>query len=120
MVEFGFYRDTYRGNSIPEKEWQLFEARAAAQLCRYKRMYTVEAPDEQAEAMAICAMADALCYFDAVQNGNSGAVTGASIGSVSVSYGGGSAVDTSPGGQAKELYRCASLYLDIYRGVCGC
>ena len=118
MVEFSFYRDVYRGSSIPETDWALFEARAADQLARYKRIYTVTSPDENAEAMAICAMADALAYFTAAQNGAGGAVASASIGSVSVSYAGAAAaVDLSPKGQARELYRCASQYLEIYRGV---
>ena len=67
--------------------------------------------------MAVCAMADALAYFTAAQNGM-GAVASASIGSVSVSYGNtANAVDISSKGQVKELHRCASQYLDIYRGV---
>lgn len=70
------------------------------------------------EAMAICAMADAYAFFVAAQNG-AGAVASASIGSVSVSYGGGS-VDVSPKAQERELYRCACTYLEIYRGVGGC
>lgn len=78
---------------------------------------TIVAPQTVCEAMAVCAMADALAYFTAVQNGM-GAVASASIGSVSVSYGvTANAVDLSPKGQAKELYRCASLYLEFYRGV---
>lgn len=118
MVEFFFYTDIYRGSSIPELDWQMFETRAAEQLARYKRIYKVTAPDDNAEAMAICAMADALAYFTAAQNGNGGAIAAASIGSVSVSYAGAIAsVDLSAKGQAKELYRCASQYLDIYRGV---
>lgn len=117
MVEFSFYRDAYRGSSIPAAEWPLFEKRAAEQLARYKRIYTVTAPDDNAEAMAVCAMADALAYFAAAQNGTGGAVASASIGSVSVSYAGASGIDLSPKAQAKELYRCASQYLEIYRGV---
>ena len=121
MVDYSFYVGTYRGSSIPLNDWPLFEARAADQHNRYKRIYTVTAPDENAEAMAICAMADALAYFTAVQNGTGGAVASASVGSVSVSYAGAaSAVDLSPKGQSRELYRCASQYLDIYRGVGGC
>ena len=116
MVDFAFYLNTYRGSSIPETEWTLFEKRAAEQLARYKRVYTVTSPDENAVAMAVCAMADALAYFVAVQNGTGGAVASASIGSVSVSYAG-EAVDTSPKAQAKELYRCACQHLDICRGV---
>lgn len=118
MVDFKFYTETYRGSSVPASDWPLFEARAAEQLVRYKRIYTVTAPDDDAEAMAICAMADALAYFTAAQNGTGGAVSSASIGSVSVSYGNAAnAVDLSPKGQARELMRCAKLYLDIYRGV---
>ena len=117
MVEFSFYSDIYRGSSIPDLDWSLFEARAAEQLARYKRAYTVTAPEANAEAMAICAMADALAYFAAAQNGTGGAVASASIGSVSVNYAGAAAVDLSPKAQAKELYRCACQYLEIYRGV---
>lgn len=117
MVEYSFYRESYRGSSIPDADWPLFEKRAAEQLTRYKRIYTVTAPDEDAEAMAICAMADELAYFTAVQNGTGGAVAAASIGSVSVNYAGVSAIDASPKAQEKELYRCACQYLEIYRGV---
>ena len=116
MVTYEFYMNTYRGSSIPEEDWDLFEKRADDQLRRFKRIYTVTAPDENAEAMAICAMAEALAYFTAAQNGTGGAVASASIGSVSVSYAG-ATIDLSPKAQSKELYRCASQYLDIFRGV---
>lgn len=77
----------------------------------------VVTPQVVCEAMAVCAMADALAYFTAAQNGM-GAVASASIGSVSVSYGNAAnAIDLSPKGQAKELYRSASMHLDFYRGV---
>lgn len=122
MVDYGFYTDTYKGASIQPLDWDLFEKQAASQLDKYKRIYTVTAPEEQSEAMAVCAMADALAYFTAAQNGAAGAVNSASIGSVSVSYGSASGVDLSPKGQERELYRCACQYLDIYRGVgrCSC
>lgn len=116
MVNYCFYMHNYKGVSIDLTEWPTYEAKAAAQLAYYKRIYTVTVPDENAEAMAVCAMADALAYFTAAQNGT-GTVASASIGSVSVSYGSPSAVDLSPKGQSRELYRCASQYLDIYRGV---
>ena len=116
MVEYTFYKETYRGSSIPGPEWEIFEARAADQLRRFKRIYTVTAPDENAESKAICAMADALAYFTAAQNGSGGAITSASVGSVSVSYAG-ATVDLSPKAQVRELYRCASQYLEICRGV---
>lgn len=114
MVDYAFYTTRYLGDSITEEEWPLYEKRAGEELNRYKRIYTVTAPDEDSERMAVCAMADVLAYFAAAQSGI-GAVTAASIGSVSVSYD--CSVDISPKGQSKELYRCASLYLDISRGV---
>ena len=117
MVNFDFYHDTYQGTALTSADWTFFGKRAEEQLTRYKRIYTVTAPEESAESMAVCAMADALAYFCAAQNGSGGSVTSASIGSVSVSYGGGQTVDCSPKAQERELLRCARLYLDIYRGV---
>lgn len=119
MVEYTFYSVTYLGSAISVEEWGELEARAADQLRRYKRIYTVTAPDENAESMAICAMAEALHNVDMVVNGAAGAVQSASIGSVSTTYGSAaaSAVDVSEKGQAKALYKAACLYLDIYRGV---
>ena len=119
MVTYEFYMSSYHGGSIPANEWPAYEAKAAAQLRLYKRIYTVTAPDgsSDAESMAVCAMAEALYSFDLIANGEAG-VQSASIGSVSTSYGNAAAaVDVSPKGQAKELYRLACLFLDIYRGV---
>ena len=119
-TDYEFYRSRYNGGSIPDDEWADYETRAMAQLNRYKRIYTVAVPQDEpdAEKLAVCAMADAMHNFDLIANGEGG-VQSASIGSVSTSFGGNgsNAADVSPSGQAKELYRCASLYLDIYRGV---
>lgn len=118
MVSYNSYMNTCRSGSISVEEWPDYEHRAADQLARYKRIYTVTVPDEDAESVAICAMADALHSFDLIANGEGGPVQSASIGSVSASYGSvANAIDISPAGQAKELFRCACLYLDIYRGV---
>lgn len=120
-VTYDFYMGRYHGGSISFDDWAAYAARAADQLQHYKRVYTVTVPDYEpdAESLAVCAMAEALHNFDLIANGESGAVQSTSIGSVSVGYGGvgTQAVDISPSGQAKELYRCACLYLDIYRGV---
>lgn len=120
MVAYEFYKADYHGGAISESDWPAYEARAATQLSRYKRIYTVTTHEEKAESMAVCAMAEALHSFDLIANGEGGVVQSASIGSVSVSYGGAGtqAVDITPKGQSRELYRCACLYLDIYRG-CG-
>lgn len=119
MTDYDFYVNLYRGGSIPPEEWPAYEVRAADQLAQYKRTYRVRAPRPRAADMAVCAMAEALYSFDLAANGEGGPVQSASVGSVSVSYGGTAAqsIDLSPRGQEKELYRCASRYLDICRGV---
>lgn len=115
MVNYELYVNDYLGFSIPEREFHFFAARAKEQLDHYKRVYTVEAPSAKAEELAVCAMADVLYAIVAAQNGT-GAVSSASIGSVSVSYGGPASLDLSRKGQARELYEAACRYLDIYRG----
>jgi len=111
MADYAFYTGTYLGGSIPAADFPRLAKRAGEQLARYKRLYTVAAPETDSENMAVCAMADAMYYFETAQN----VPQSASIGSVSSSCG---TVDISPKAQAAEMYRCAALYLDIYRG-CG-
>lgn len=120
MPDYDFYQNTYRGSAIPEEEWPGYEVRAAAQLARYKRLCRVDTSRPRSGDMAVCAMAEAFYSFDLLANGEGGPIQSASIGSVSVSYSGpaGQSLDLSPRGREKELYRCASQYLDIYRG-CG-
>lgn len=122
-VQYEFYAGEYNGSLPYGDDWWKYENRARHQLERYKSMYSMasyseDIPLEEAEDLAICAMIDAMAFFDAAVNGVGGPVASASIGSVSVNYAGTSnAVDLSLEGQAKELYRCASMYLDFYRGV---
>ena len=117
MVTYEFYTNTFHGNAVTAAAWPALEREASAKLNQYKRKYTVIAPEGDSEAMAVCAMAEALDYIEAAMNGT-GAVQSASIGSVSVSYGNAaSSMDLTPKGREKELYRCACLYLQIYRGV---
>lgn len=111
MADYAFYIGTYMGGSIPLNDFTRLATRAGDQLRRYKRIYTVTAPEPCSEDKAICAMADAMFYFETAAN----TPQSSSIGSVSSSQG--SAVDISPKAQEKELYRCAKMYLDIYRGV---
>lgn len=120
MTAYDFYVNVYHGSDIPAADWPAYERQAAAQLGRYKRIYRVDTSRPRSADMAICAMAEALYSFDLLASGEAGPVQSTSIGSVSVGYGNAAAqsIDLSPRGRAKELYRCASLYLDIYRG-CG-
>ena len=119
MTGYAFYVNTYHGADIPEEEWEHHARRAGEQLARYKRIYQVSAPCPGAEDMAVCAMAEALYAFELLANGEGGPVQSVSIGSVSASYGSTAdqSLDLSPRGQEKELYRCASRYLEIYRGA---
>ena len=117
MPDYSFYITQYLGDSISCDDFPRLAKRAAAKLERYKRIYTVTVPDDSAEDMAICAMADALNYYEAAQDPFGGSVSSANVGSVSVSY---NTVDMSEKAQERELYRCACMYLDIYRGCTEC
>lgn len=110
MADYEFYTKTYMGDSIPSAEFPRLAQRAGEQLARYERIYRVEG-DQGDKDRAVCAMADALYYFETVAS----TPQSSSIGSVSSSQG---TVDVSPRAQSAELYRCASLHLDICRG-CG-
>lgn len=110
--DYAYYQNVYQGSSIPLAEFPACMRDASSALERYKRIYTVTAPDASSEKMALCAMADAVYYFTAAQ---SGALTSSvSVGSVSCSRAQ-TQPDTSPAAQSRELYRCAGLYLDINR-----
>lgn len=105
MVQYEFYVNQYLGTCIPEKAFSGVAARAEQALNWLKRTCRVESSGQQAESMAICAMAESLW-----QNRNKG-VTSANIGSVSVRY------ETDRNVLRRELYDKACIYLDIYRGV---
>ena len=115
VVSYEFYQSVYGGNSVPQEEFLCFSRDAQAQLDRYKRIYTVTALQPDSEQMALCAMIDALYYFEWAQNG--GAAASVSVGSVSSSRAQSAQPDVSPAAQARELDRCAQQYLEIYRGV---
>lgn len=105
MVNYEFYVNQYLGSCIPEKFFSGVAARAERVLNRFKQVYRVESSGQEAESLAICAMAESLW-----QNRNKG-LTSANIGSVSVRY------ETDRNALRRELFEQASIYLDIYRGV---
>ena len=105
MVEYEFYVNHYLGSAIPETVFSGVAAQAQRYLDRYKRIYRVVSSGEEAENMAICAMAEVLW-----RERNAG-VASASVGSVSVRY------DTARGTLQRELFEKASIFLDISRGV---
>ena len=85
---------------------------AKAVLSKFKRLYTVSAPSEQSEQLAIQAMTNVLLE-DAVERGQSAVLASVSIGSVSASY-----REPDPKKLQKRLFEAATMYLDIGRG-CG-
>ena len=118
MADYGFYRNDYMGDAIPEADFPRLIKRAGEQLALYRRIYTVDAKQGGAEEdMALCAMAEALYNAEIVANGE--ALQSASIGSVSTSYGSeaAKAVDVTPAGVERALFHAARLYIDIYTGV---
>ena len=108
MANYEFYVNQYLGSVIPEKAFSGVAAQAAQVLHRLKQTYRVESSGPEAEAMAVCAMAETLW-----QNRNQG-LTSANIGSVSVQY------ETDRNALRRDLFDKASIYVDIYRGVGEC
>ena len=109
MADFAFYKDVFLGERIPQKHFASLARRAGDVLQSYEKVYRVNVPGEDSYRMAICAMAETLYAYSKRQAG----VTAASVGEVSVRYEGGN--DTAA--LQRELYRNASTYLDITRGV---
>ena len=112
-----FYTDIYGGTALSGQALSFALARAAEQLEAFERQFTVTETVPDGRKKAICAMAEAMAYFEAAQNGQGG-LRYASVGTVSISGKGiYSAVDISPKAQTQELLRCARVYLELYRGV---
>ncbi len=109
MVDYEFYRDAYLGSQIPEKAFPEAEARAREFLQYLQRNFQVNSSGEQAEKMALCAVAEGVYHEE-----KRGRISSASAGSVSVHY---------RGSEEKSLRRAllqkAAIYLDIHRGVSG-
>ena len=105
MVDYEFYVNCYLGSAIPEKAFSGVAAQAKAHLDRLKSCCRVVASGNDAENMALCAMAETLWA-----RRNEG-LASASVGSVTVHY-----TDDRPS-LLRELYEKAAIYLDIYRGV---
>lgn len=105
MVSFDYYVNTYLGFLIPEKDFAALARRAGQMLDKLCRDYLVEG-GEDAKAMAICAMAEEL-YRGAGRRG----VASTSIGGVRVQY-----QQEAERQLYQQMYRSASVYLDIYRG----
>lgn len=110
MADFAFYTQQYLGSEVPEKAFDSVAAQAKAVLSRYQRIYRVAECTPAEEDMAICAMAETIYAWGKCRGG----ISAATVGGVSVRYD--QAVEADKR-LSRELYRKASIYLDIYRGV---
>lgn len=114
MVDYTYYTQQW-GGEMSREEFERAEPAAAAQLRRYKRIYKMRKSTMEQEQQAVCAMADAISYFEQAENGE---VSGSmQLGSLKVERAAGTVPELTPRAKSRELYRCAGLYLDIYRGV---
>lgn len=110
MADFAFYTQQYLGSEVPEKAFESAAAQAKAVLSRFRRIYRVAECTPAEEDMAICAMAETLYAWGRCKAG----ISAATVGGVSVRY---DQTEEADRRLARELYRKASIYLDIYRGV---
>ena len=88
MPDYTFYRESYLGEDIPEAQFPRFIRQAGAELARMRDVYAVEPrpgldPDN-AEAMALCAIADAAYEF--AQEDEARGLSRVTVGSVTESY----------------------------------
>ena len=102
MVDYEFYVNCYLGNTIPEKQFPKLAAQAAGVLENYERCYTVSCPGEDSRKFALCAMAECLLEHEKRVRGLHTATN---------------RYCDEPEPLARQLYRKAGIYLDIYRGV---
>lgn len=88
MPDYTFYTEHYLGEDIPEAEFAHCMRRAGEELARMRAVYAVTPrpgldPDT-ADAMALCAIADAVYEF--AQEDAARGLTKVTVGSVSESY----------------------------------
>ena len=109
MADYEFYRNIFLGDAVPEQAFPGAVRQASDVLDRFRRVYQVETPGPDSENMALCAMAESIYRAGKHTEG----VAAASAGNVTVRY----ADKREP--LMTRLYRDASVYLGIYRGVKG-
>ena len=86
MLDYTFYRESYLGESIPEEAFPRLVKRAQDQLAYWKDLYAVSPRPgiEEAEACALCAVAEAMYEFEKEDEGRG--LARVSVGSVSETY----------------------------------
>lgn len=121
MPDYRYYVEKYLGEDIPEAEFARYIRRAEAELNRMRDLYAVMPrpglDPEDADAMALCGIADAMYEF--AQEDEACGLTKVTVGSVSETYA------APPQRSARTLAvraanyrREAGYYLQIGRWLC--
>ena len=86
LPDYTFYRENYLGEDIPETAFPRLMKRAADQLARWKGLFDIRPRPgiEDAEACALCAVAEAMYEFEQEDEGRG--LARVSVGSVSETY----------------------------------
>ena len=88
MPDYRYYVETYLGEDIPEADFPRLIRRAQAELARMRDVYAVQPrpglDPAEADAMAVCAVADAMYEFD--QEDAARGLAKVTVGSVSETY----------------------------------
>ena len=86
MPDYSFYRDQFLGEIIPETAFPRLMKRAADQLAYWNSLFDIRPRPgiEEAEACALCAVAEAMYEFEQEDEGRG--LAKVSIGSVSETY----------------------------------
>ncbi len=88
MPDYRYYVETYLGEDIPEADFPRLIRRAQAELARMRDVYAVQPrpglDPAEADAMAVCAVADAMYEFD--QEDATRGLAKVTVGSVSETY----------------------------------
>lgn len=88
MPDYRYYVETYLGEDIPEADFPRLIRRAQAELARMRDVYAVQSrpglDPAEADAMAVCAVADAMYEFD--KEDAARGLAKVTVGSVSETY----------------------------------
>ena len=104
MMDYGCYTDTFRGSLIPREDWDALGLRAQALFRWLADRYTLTPLENQAETMAICALAEYLLRQEPL------GLVQKTLGEVSLRY------ENRPGLIRGALLTIAP-YFRVYRGV---
>lgn len=106
MPDYQYYQEVFCGDLIPQKKFRNRIARALDWLEGTERLFSVYPFGPESRKLALCALAEVIHRWE-----RANAYEEVTMGGVSVRY----EKDRTP--LHRQLYLCASDYMDICRGV---